>query len=80
MIRLEKESKHSTEQVLERAIKYFGMKGVGLNLTMQTDVFVRFEGGGGYVEMAVKSKEKHTEIDIVAVEWEYQAKQFLGKI
>lgn len=80
MIRLGKESKRTAEQVLERAIQYFGQGGEGLDLTEQSESGVRFEGGGGYVVVEVEPKGKHSEVEIVAAEWDYQAKQFLGKI
>ena len=80
MIRLGKESKHSAEQVLERAVKFFGPNGVGLDLKVQSEGFIRFEGSGGYVEVSVEPKGKHAEVDIVAIEWDHQARQFLGKI
>jgi hypothetical protein len=80
MINLSKESKLSAEQVLERAVKFFGEGGVGLDLTSQSENFVRFAGGGGSVVVEVKAGSKRTEVDILSVEWDYQAKQFLKKI
>jgi len=56
MINLGKESKLNTDQVLERAVKFFGEGGIGLDLTSQTKDFVRFEGGGGSVVVKVEAE------------------------
>ncbi len=80
MINLGKESSLNADQVLERAVKFFGEGGVGLNLTTQTEHLVRLEGGGGYVVVEVKAAGKRTDVDIISAEWDYQAKQFLRKI
>lgn len=80
MIHLGKESKLSPTKVLEKAIEFFGPDGVGLEVTEQDGGCARFEGGGGYVFVQVCEKEKGTEVDLEAREWEYQAKQFMREI
>jgi hypothetical protein len=80
MIHLGKESKLSPPKVLERAIEFFGPGGVGLEVKEQDESCTRFEGGGGFVFVRVCEGEKGTEVDLEAREWEYQAKQFMGKI
>jgi hypothetical protein len=80
MIHLGKESKLSPTKVLERAIEFFGPDGIGLEVKEQDEGCARFEGGGGYVFVQVCEKEKGTEVDLESREWEYQVKQFMGKI
>ena len=42
---------------------------------------IRFEGGGGNVLVhAREEKGTGSAIDLISVEWEFPAKQFLGKI
>ena len=79
MIRLGKESKLSPSRVLEQALEFFGPGGVGLEVTDQDEGCARFEGGGGYVFVRVCEKGNGSEIDLETREWEYQAKQFMGK-
>jgi hypothetical protein len=80
MIDLGKESTLNADQVLERAVKFFGESRVGLDLTSQSENLVHFEGGGGSVVVEVKAGGKHTEVDILSVDWDYEAKKFLKKI
>jgi hypothetical protein len=88
MIHLGKESKLSPTKVLEKAVEFFGPGGVGLEVKEQDEGCARFEGGGGYVFVRVCEEGpalsgvegKGTEVDLEAREWEYQAKQFMGKI
>ena len=80
MIRYGKESKLSPQQVVQKAIAFFGPGGLGLELELLSEWEVRFEGGGGHVLVQVHEKGQGSEIELEAVEWEYPAKQFLGKI
>ena len=80
MIRIGKISKRSKLQVLERAVTFFGPRGLGLALDSRDLNSVRFEGGGGHVVVTVKASGKRTDVEIVAIEWDHQAKQFLAKI
>ena len=80
MIRLGKESKLLPAEVLERAIGFFGPDGIGLEVKEQGEGCARFEGGGGYVFVQACKEEKGTEVDLESREWDYQAKQFMGRI
>ena len=80
MLLISKESKLSPAKALEEAVKFFGPGGAGLTLTEQTESGVNFEGGGGFVAVRVCAKGKGSEVEVETREWEYQVKQFLGKI
>ncbi len=80
MIRYGKESKLSPQDVVKKAIAFFGPGGMGLELKLLGEGEVRFEGGGGYVLVQAYKKDQGSQIDLIAVEWEYPARQFLGKI
>jgi hypothetical protein len=80
MIRYGKDSKFSPQEVVQKAIAFFGPGGIGLETKLLGEGEVRFEGGGGHVLVQVHKKGKGAEIDLLAVEWEYDARRFLGKI
>jgi hypothetical protein len=88
MIHLGKESKLSPTEVLEKALQFFGPDGVGLEVKEQDENCALFEGGGGYVFVRVCEKGpapggvegKGSEVDLETREWDYEAKQFMGKI
>ncbi len=80
MIRYGKDSKLSPREVVQKAIAFFGPGGMGLEMKLVGEGEARFEGGGGHILVQAREKGKGSEIDLIAVEWEYPAKQFLGKI
>ena len=80
MLRISKESKMRPEKVLEKAKGFFGTGGVGLEMMAACETDVRFEGGGGFVVVEVCERGKGAEVTIETREWEYQAKEFLGKV
>ena len=82
MVRLGKESRQSPQDVLEKAVAFFGPGGLGLAVQQRSEQSVSFEGSGGYVTITASRTEKgdRTEVDIESREWDYQAQQFLGKI
>jgi len=80
MLRITKESKLRPKQVLERAKAFFGPGGIGLELKSECDTDARFEGGGGFVVVAVCGRGKGAEVTVETREWEYQVKAFLATI
>jgi len=82
MISLVKESKHAAAKVLERAVAFFGPGGWGLELIERGECCVRFEGAGGHVYVTVQDREKGrgSTVEVESREFEYAAKEFLGKI
>jgi hypothetical protein len=81
-MRYEVKTKLSVEDVLEKALTYFGEEGVGLELEQQTACCVYFSGAGGDVSVTV---DADTEGDQNAVhletrEWDYQVRQFMEKV
>ncbi len=80
MINLSKMSKLSREDVIKKAVGYWGPGGYGLTVSHQEEGYASFEGGGGGVEVATREKDGKTEVDIMSREWDIQAKDFLGKI
>ncbi len=77
MIRISKRTQKKPEEILKEAVEYFTKK-AGLKLTDLSACCAYFEGGGGHVRVSVVT-DNGTNIEIESVEWEYQAKEFLGK-
>ncbi|UCF94299.1 MAG: hypothetical protein JSW39_09100 [Desulfobacterales bacterium] len=80
MIRIAKETPLRPEQVIDRAVKYFGEGGEGLVQTERNPCCVSFQGGGGYVSVTVVDEDQHRVVDLETREYEYQAKRFLEKL
>ncbi len=80
MVRLGKQSKMPPATVIERAVGFFGPAGVGLEVRERTETSVRLVGGGGSVTVKAKATNGGSDVDIMAVEWDYQANQFMSKI
>jgi hypothetical protein len=80
MARYGVQTKLSPEEVIEKAVAYFGEGGVGLEVTEQGDCCAAFVGGGGHVRITATAAEPKTEIELVTREWDYDVKQFMRKI
>jgi hypothetical protein len=80
MISYGKETRLSPGQVIDRAVRFFGPGGAGLDIVDQGTGCARFEGGGGYVAIVCCEGEKRTQVSLESREWEYQAGQFVGKL
>jgi hypothetical protein len=80
MARYGKESKLSPDKVLEKAREFFGPGGLGLEVKEEGEGCATFEGGGGHVFVSACEKGKGSEVDLETREWDYQVKQFMGKI
>jgi hypothetical protein len=80
MIKVSKESKLKPQEVIKRAVAFFGPRGYGLELKEEDNCNAYFEGGGGSVRVAAATSKKGSSVDVESVEWDYQAKNFLEKI
>ncbi|MGD0795599.1 MAG: hypothetical protein ABR958_08485 [Dehalococcoidales bacterium] len=80
MLSIEAKSKLKPEEVIERAVKFFGPQGYGLKVKEQAACCVEFEGGGGGVGITAAAKDKGSTVSFETREWEIQVKDFIGKI
>ncbi|NWF56590.1 MAG: hypothetical protein HXY45_17520 [Syntrophaceae bacterium] len=80
MINLEGKTKLNPEETLKRLKKYFGKGGQGLEVAEEGVSCISFSGGGGYVNATVCPEAGKTRVNLVAKEWEYQAKEFLSQL
>ncbi len=80
MIKIGKESKLKPGEAVKKAVEFFGPKGYGLVVKDECDTSATFEGSGGSVVVSACESEKGSSVDVEAVEWEIQAKEFLSKL
>jgi len=80
MLSLSTKSKHSGEEVIKRAVKYFGPGGYGLKVVEEGNCCASFEGAGGGVRVTATEQKKGSTVDIESREWDFQAKEFLDKV
>jgi hypothetical protein len=66
----------SPQEVVKKATDYFAGK-LGLQITEQTECCVSFTGGGGTVTVSANAGAKRTEVEVRALEWEFQARKFM---
>jgi hypothetical protein len=81
MIRMGKESRMSPEEVIGKAVEFFGRKW-GMEVQESGDCCARFEGGGGHVYIDTSGLESNSgaKVEIQGREWEPQIKEFMGEI
>ena len=80
MIKITKQTKIAPEEVINRASKFFGKGGEGLEEKERNPCCLSFEGAGGYVSISIFEEEKHRMVELETREFEYQAKQFMKTI
>lgn len=80
MLNLNVRTKLKPEEVVRKALKFFGPGGYALKPTTQSDTSIYFEGGGGEIRVNACADEKGTSVDLETREWEYQVKEFAGSI
>jgi hypothetical protein len=81
MIRMGKESRLAPEEVIQKAVDFFG-GGYGMEVTEQGDCCARFEGGGGhvFVDTAGLPGGSGAQVEVEGRQWEPQIKQFMSEI
>lgn len=73
-------TKLSPEEIVKRAVAFFGPGGHGLEVEEQSTGYVCLEGGGGVVEVTASAQAKGASVELVSREWDYQVKKFIGII
>lgn len=82
MIKIGKESKLTTSDVVDKAVEFFGPGGLGLEVVEKGDCCARFEGSGGYVfvDVADADRQDGSSVDVEGREWDFHIKRFMGEI
>ncbi len=78
-MRYETTSKREPREVLSLARDYFTNEW-GLAEQPGTNTTVRFQGGGGGVSVTAVVRGGSTHVEIIAAEWDRQARQFLSRL
>lgn len=78
MLRIEVTTGLSQEDVISRAVKFFGSS--GLKVKDQTPTAVSFEGVGGGVEIGTSADKNITTVEFVSSEWDGFVKEFISTI
>jgi hypothetical protein len=79
-MRMAVKTKLKPEEVLRRAVNFFGPGGQGLEVKDESPGYVCLEGGGGSVEVTASAEDKGASVELMSREWDYQAKEFLDNI
>ena len=77
MKKIATQTKLGPEEVIDRAAKFFGKGGEGLEETMRNSCCISFKGGGGFVSVSIYDEEKKRTVDVETREFEYPSKRFL---
>lgn len=80
MIRIAKKTGLKPEEIITRAVEFFGEKGEQLNEKDRNRCCIYFEGGGGFISISVVEENEMRTVDVETREFEYQAKRFLETI
>jgi hypothetical protein len=82
MLKIGKQTTLDREVVIDRAAKFFGKNGEGLEEMERNPCCISFEGVGGYVLVSIVDNEdgKKRTVDVETREFEYQAKRFLEAV
>ncbi len=80
MLTLATKTKMSPEEVIKKAVDFFGPNGYKLEIKEQSTDCAYFVGGGGGVDVTTCIEDGKTSVDVASREWDYQTKEFVGKI
>jgi hypothetical protein len=80
MLRISKQTRLKTDEIIERAAKFFGEGGEGMDEKERNPCCIFFEGFGGYVSVNLIDEDKNRVVDIETRELEYPVRRFLEKI
>ena len=80
MLRIATKTELTPEDATKKAVEFFGPGGYGMSVTDETPTSVCFDGAGGGVEMTACAEANNTAVDFVSREWDFQVKEFIGKI
>ncbi|MGE3538124.1 MAG: hypothetical protein AB7N91_11905 [Candidatus Tectimicrobiota bacterium] len=78
-MRYEVRTEKTPREVLEQAITDFGPQGAGLQLTVQRNLSLVFEGGGGHIALTTHPGASTT-VELETREWDYAVQQFMVRV
>jgi len=80
MLRIATKTKSTPEQVIEKAINFFGPEGLKLKITTQTETTASFEQDEGSVTVSATKDRGKTSVELTTRDWESQVEEFIMMI
>jgi hypothetical protein len=80
MLNMETKTKMSPQEVRDKAVKFFGPGGYGLEVGEESGDCVTFSGGGGYVSVTACEEGDRTKVNLIGREWDVPMKEFSGSL
>jgi hypothetical protein len=80
MLKMELKTKLVPEEVIRRALAFFGPGGYGLEVKKQLPGYICLENGGGVVEVTASAESQGSSVELLSREWDYQLKEFMAAI
>ena len=77
MIRIAKHTSLKPAEIIDKASRYFGKAGEGLEEKERSMCCISFEGAGGYVAVSITDDDERRMVDVETREFDYQVKRFL---
>ncbi|MGD8998764.1 MAG: hypothetical protein PVH80_11705 [Anaerolineae bacterium] len=74
------ETRKSPEEVIQKAVVYFGEEGLGLSVGTEDPCCVTFQGGGGHVSVTASEEGGRTTVELETREWDYHVKKFMAQV
>ncbi len=79
-MRYQVRTERTAQEVLEQARAHFGPRGAGLQETSQNMLSVVFQGGGGYVAIAMQPGSSETVVELETREWDFSVRAFMAQV
>lgn len=79
MLSLEVKTKLSDAEAAKRIKRYFAGQ-LGLEIMEESDGYLTFEGGGGFVNAMLRHEDGETHVDFETREWEEQVKKMAEQL
>lgn len=80
MLKVERMTDRSKEDIGQLIRGHFGTGGLGMNLSSDAAGCLIFEGGGGYVRAIITRAGERTRLQLLTQEWEIRVKEFIGEV
>jgi hypothetical protein len=80
MERIATKTRLTPEEVIKRAVTFFGPAGLNLKVTEQSPNCAHIEGGGGSIEISACAEGGKTSVEFVSREWDSEVEEFIEKI
>jgi hypothetical protein len=80
MLNISSKTKMTPEEVIKKAIAFFGPNGYKLKIISQMDTSISFEGQGGGIDINACQQKGYSSVDFISREWDFQVKEFINTV